>query len=221
MPSVLPDDVAAFVRTAGDEPDDILRAMDERAESEGFPHVGPEVGQFLRLLAKLIDAERVFEFGSGYGYSAYWLAGALPSDGELVLTEMDASTLEAAKENMSAGGFGAIARYEVGDALETIERCDGPFDLVLLDHEKHRYREAFEAVKPKLSAGGAIVADNAMTAGGIEFENLLSIVEGNEPADATDATRGIAAYLTAVTADPAFETVILPLGEGIAVSYRQ
>ncbi len=219
-PSVLTDDVAQFVRAVGTDPDDTLQAMDDRAAREEFPHVGPEVGRFLRLLARLTDAKRIFEFGSGYGYSAYWFAGALPTDGEIVLTEIDADELEAAREYMTAGGFDSLARYEHGDALEIADRYDGPFDLVLFDHQKHRYREALEAIKPKLATGGVIVADNAMTAGPIEFEKLLAIVEGENPEAVNTDTRGIADYLEAVTADPDFETVVLPLGEGIAVSYR-
>ncbi|MEM4782271.1 MAG: O-methyltransferase, partial [Halalkalicoccus sp.] len=83
----LADDVLRFVRATGPERDEILEEMDAYAEEHGFPHVGPEVGGFLRLSAQIADAESVFEFGSGYGYSAYWFAGALPEHGEIVLTE--------------------------------------------------------------------------------------------------------------------------------------
>jgi len=127
--------------------------MDARADREGSLTVGPAVGGWLRLLARSIDAERVFEFGSGYGYSAYWTAPALPEDGEIVLTEIDADELDDARENLERGGFADRARFEHGDAIETVERYDGPFDLVLIDNEKHRYAEAFEAVREKVPVG--------------------------------------------------------------------
>ncbi len=220
MSSVLSDEVARFVRATGPQPDETLHEMDDYAEEEGFPHVGPDVGGFLRLLARMVGAERIFEFGSGYGYSAYWFAGALPDDGEIVLTEVDEDELEMARGYLSKGGFDDLARYELGDALETIDRYDGPFDVVLIDHQKHRYRDAFEAVRPKVPVGGVLVADNAMRAGIIQFEKLLEIAEGGNPVDVNENTQGIADYLEAVRTDPAFETVVLPLGEGIAVSYR-
>ncbi|USZ72458.1 O-methyltransferase [Natronosalvus halobius] len=220
MVDVLADEVVRFVQATSPEPDETLAEMDEYAAAEGFPHVGPEVGGFLRLIARLADAERIFEFGSGYGYSAYWLAEALPDDGEIVLTEVDADELELAKSYLERGGYDALASYELGDALETVEDYEGPFDVVLIDHQKHRYAEAFAATKPKLSVGGVIVADNAMRAGIIQFEKLLEIVEGGDPDDVNEHTRGIATYLETVRADPDFETVVLPLGEGIAVSYR-
>lgn len=220
MTDVLSDDVARFVRATAPEPDETLIEMDEYAAAEGFPHVGHEVGAFCRLVARMVDARRVFEFGSGYGYSAYWFADALPEDGEIVLTEIDEDELELAGEYMTAGGYDDVATYELGDALETVEAYDGPFDVVLIDHQKHRYLEAFEAVRAKVPVGGVIVADNAMRAGIIQFDELLERVEGGDPGDLDENTRGIAEYIEAVRADPDFETVVLPLGEGIAVSYR-
>ncbi|MDQ2049828.1 O-methyltransferase [Natronolimnohabitans sp. A-GB9] len=220
MVDVLTDDIARFVRTVGPDPDETLREMDDYADREGFPHVGPEVGAFLRFLARVTDAERIFEFGSGYGYSAYWMAEALPEDGEIVLTEVDADELELAREYMANGGYDDRARYERGDALETIEAYEGPFDVVLIDHQKHRYLEAFEAVRSKLPVGSVVVADNAITAGPIQFEKLSELVAGGDPGGVNDDTQGIAAYLECVGDDPDFETIVLPLGEGIAVSYR-
>jgi len=220
MSDVLTPETLRFVRATAPDPDDTLAEMHEYAEESEFPHVGPEVGATLRLLARMVDAERVFEFGSGFGYSAYWFAAALPTDGELVLTEVDADELAMAEEYMAAGGFADRARFELGDAMETVERYDGPFDVVLIDHQKHRYRDAFAAVREKVPAGGVVVADNAITAGPIDTEQLLAHVEGRETGETNEATAGIADYLDAIRADEAFETVVLPLGEGIAVSYR-
>jgi len=217
---VLPEQTARFVRAAAPEPDDVQAEMAEYAAEHDFPTVGHGVGATLRLLARLVDARRVFEFGSGYGYSAYWFAGALPADGEVVLTEHDEDELDMAREYMARGGFDDLARYEGGDALDAIGRYDGPFDVVLIDHQKRRYREAFDAVREKVPPGGVVVADNAMTAGIIETEKLLAILEGEDPDDPNEHTLGIAEYLRTVREDEAFETVVLPLGEGIAVSYR-
>lgn len=220
MVDVLSSEITRFVRAVAPEPDETLREMDDYAEREGFPHVGPEAGGFLRFVAHLTDANRIFEFGSGYGYSAYWFADALPIDGEIVLTEIDEDELDLAREYMTRGGYGDRARYELGDAMETIDRYDGPFEVVLIDHQKHRYEDAFEAVRSKVPVDGVVVADNAITAGPIEFEKLLAIAEGNTPDEINEHTQGIADYLECVTSDPAFETIVLPLGEGIAVSYR-
>ncbi len=220
MSDVLPDRLRQLVRAAAPAPDETLVEMHEYAEAADFPHVGPEVGATLRLLARMVDAQRVFEFGSGFGYSAYWFAGALPADGEVVLTEVDADELDMARDYLAAGGYADRARFELGDALVTVETYDGPFDAVLIDNEKHRYVEAFEAVRSKVPEGGVVIADNAIAAGPLDTDAILAHLEGDDPGDLDESTAGIVAYLDRVRADPAFETVVLPLGEGIAVSYR-
>jgi len=215
----LPAVTEQFARTLAPDPDERLTEMDERAGREGFPTVGPAVGAWLRLLARLTDAERIFEFGSGFGYSAYWMAPALTGDGEIVLTEIDADELESAREYFQRGGYADRAVFEHGDAIDIVARYDGPFDLVLIDNEKQRYTEAFEAVREKLPVGGVVAADNAVEAGPLDFADIRALLAG-ESVDTSDASRGIVDYLERVRDDPHFETGLLPLGEGVAVSVR-
>jgi caffeoyl-CoA O-methyltransferase len=218
MQEVIPARVSQFARAIGST-DDVIDDMDAYADEQGFPTVGPEVGGWLSLLARMSGARSVFEFGSGFGYSAYWFAQALPNDGEIVLTERDSENLDRAREYLSRRGHLEQVTMEQGDAIETVEHYDGPFDIVLIDNEKHRYREAFEAVREKVASDGLVVADNAMTAGHMDFDALSEIVRGNV-VETNEATRGIADYLERVTNDPDFETALLPLGEGLAVSHR-
>ncbi|WP_135304542.1 O-methyltransferase [Haloarcula amylovorans] len=215
----LPDVTEQFARTLSPDPDDVIEEMDDKADREGFPTVGPAVGGWLRMLARLTDAERVFEFGSGFGYSAYWMAPALPEDGEIVLTEIDADELDEAREFLSRGDYADRAAFEHGDAIEIVSEYDGPFDVVLIDNEKDRYAEAFEAVREKVPVGGVVAADNAIEAGPLDFDDVRALLDG-EDVDANEMSRGIAAYLERVRDDPDFETGLLPLGEGVAVSVR-
>jgi caffeoyl-CoA O-methyltransferase len=220
----VPEDLEAFATAIGPQPDEILSEMEDHAAETGFPTVGPAVGGWLQQLAGLVGAERVFEFGSGFGYSAYWFARGLSTDGEIVLTEIDTEELEAAREYLERGGVAERATFELGDAIETVERHAGPFDIVLIDNEKHRYVEAFEAIRPKVPVGGVIVADNAIE-GPFEFETIRRLYLDNERLQRTDdrelkAARGIEAYLDHVGSIEAFETTLLPLGEGLTVSRR-
>ena len=215
----LPAVTEQFARTLAPDPDDIIDEMDERADREGFPTVGPAVGAWLRLLARMTDAERVFEFGSGFGYSAYWMAPAVPAEGEIVLTEIDADELDSAREYFRRGGYIDRATFEHGDAIDIVDTYEGPFDVVLVDNEKARYTEAFEAVREKVPVGGVVAADNAIEAGPLEFDDIRALLAG-EDVPASDASRGIADYLDTVRTDPDFETGLLPLGEGVAVSVR-
>jgi caffeoyl-CoA O-methyltransferase len=218
----VPEAIESFATSLGPPADAVIAAMDRRADRDDFPTVGQAVGGWLATLTALVDAERVFEFGSGFGYSAYWVARALPEDGEVILTEIDREELDAATEYFARGDLEDRARFEHGDAIDTIEDYEGPFDLVLIDNEKDRYREAFEAVREKVSHGGLVLADNAMTAGPyVDFEAVAALVSGGSAPEASDESRGVADYLRAVREDADFETTLLPLGEGVAVSRRR
>jgi len=217
---VLTDDVARFLRATGPEHTDVQAEMAAFADEHDFPNIGPESGAVLRLLARLADANTVFEFGSGFGYSASWfLRGGAE---RVILTEFDADELDQGREFMREAGLADRCVFEDGDAMETIGRYDGPFDVVLVDHQKERYADAFHAVRDKLAPGGVVAADNVMR-GPIDFDALLAHAEGDivdALASANDQTRGIADYLDAVRDDPDFETAALPIGSGLAVSTK-
>jgi caffeoyl-CoA O-methyltransferase len=221
MEAIVSEDIVQFACAMGPTSDSVIDEMDAYADEIGLPTVGPDVGGWLAFLARITDARSVFEFGSGFGYSAYWFARALPDDGEIILTEHDSEKLDRAHEYLSRGGYLDQATLEQGDAVETIEHYDSPFDIAFLDHEKHRYCEAFESIREQVSSGGFVIADNTMTAPPhVDFDDLVAFADGHD-VEMSEGTRGIANYLEMVTNDPAFETVILPLGEGVAVSHKQ
>lgn len=243
--TILPETLARFVRAMAPGTDDVFAELAERNAERGFPTVGPEVGGLLRLLARTTGARRVFEFGSGLGYSAYWIAPALPADGELVLTDLDADNLDRARAYLERGGYADRARFEVGDALETYRSYVGPFDLVLVDNHEDRYVETFELVREDVPRGGVVCADNVMGGAVVDTERAAPALEGDAgtagdvgagttaeddsgaaaevgegPEGMDESTRSVVAYLRHVRDDPEFETVLLPVGEGLAVSVR-
>jgi caffeoyl-CoA O-methyltransferase len=217
--------VDALLSTLADvesDDDPVLAEMEARADREGFPTVGREVGRVLRLLARLTGATSVFEFGSGFGYSAYWVAPVVGPDGRVVLTEVDAAELDGAREYFERGGYADRARFERGDAVQVVDEYDGPLDLALLDHENHRYVEGFEAVRGKIPAGGAVVADNVLNSSGdpgFDPADLDRALSGG-PTGENAELAGIADYYRHVRATGNFETTVLPVGEGLFVSVR-
>jgi predicted O-methyltransferase YrrM len=216
---VLSDTVRRYLRAVGPDHDPIQAEMAEHAAEQGFPIVGPEAGGVLRLLARLTGAESVFEFGSGFGYSASWFLRGMDG-GRVVLTEHDADELDLAREFLDRAGETDRAVFEAGDAVGIVDGYDGPFDVVLVDHQKRRYAEAFGKVRGKVAPGGAVVADNLLR-GPADYDALLAYLEGEaDLPDADGDTRGIADYLDAVRAAEGFETVALPVGSGLAVTTR-
>lgn len=222
MSELVSEDVSRLLELVGPSGDDVLNNMEEHGQEIGFPTVGSEVGGFLRLCARMVDAESIFEFGSGFGYSAYWFADALSDDGRIVLTEHDADEIELAEEYFEQGDREHKAVFEQGDALEIIEEYDGPFDVVLIDHQNQRYEEAFDAVRNKVSSDGVVIADNVIVAADyLQTDLLVEILDGESPDDVNEDTRGIADFYRRLRSDPEFETSLVPIGEGITVSFKQ
>lgn len=199
-------------------PDEILTEMDEYGRKTNFPTVGPDVGRFLRVAVLVAGAERVFEFGSGFGYSAVWMADALPDDGEIVLTDYDEENVERARDFMERAGYGDRGTFHVGDAIDAFDGTRGTFDVVLIDHEKHRYVEAFDRVEDRIPEGGIVIADNVLD-GPVDPRDVKAGLTGDEPSDS--ATAGIVSYIERVRDAPTFETVIVPLDQGISISVRR
>jgi predicted O-methyltransferase YrrM len=216
------DDLLSTLAGIESEDDPVLADMEARADREEFPTVGREVGSVLRLCARLAGVTSVFEFGSGFGYSAYWVAPVVGPDGEVVLTEVDGDELAQAREYFERGGYADRARFERGDAVSLVSEYDGPFELVLLDHENHRYVEGFEAVRGKVPVGGVVVADNVLHSSGdpgFDPADLDRVLSGGSTGENAELA-GIADYYRHVRAAEDFETTVLPVGEGLFVSVR-
>lgn len=218
MAAPVPDDLATFLARTAPTPTDLQVDMADHGRETGFPIIGPVAGGVCLVVARLVGARTVFEFGSGFGYSASWFARAIPPDRRIVLTDHDPANLERARGFLERADVADRAVFAPGDALETVETYPGPFDVVLLDHEKRRYEDGFTAVRDKVARGGAVIADNIL-AGAVSFAEVRDHVSGEARPDGS-AAAGIARYLERVRADPAFDTVVLPVDEGLAVSVR-
>ena len=189
--------------------DPVAGEMERLAEKRRFPIVGPLVGRLLYLLARSIGARTVFECGSGYGYSAYWFARALPPEGRVFLTEGSKENCASARDFL--GRAGLLDRVEIneGDALEILPGRPGPFDIVFCDIDKRDYPRVHPLMKPRLRAGGLFVCDNMLWSGR---------VASSEHQD--DNTLGVRELTRLLYADAELETTLLPLRDGVSVSLR-
>jgi len=190
--------------------DPILREMEVLAAERRFPIVGPMVGRLLHMLTRLIRARRVIELGSGFGYSAYWFARALPPGGTVILTDRDGRQAAEAASFLERGGYTDRVRIEVGDALEILDRVGGEFDIVFNDIDKAEYPRVLDKAAAALRPGGLLISDNMLWFGAVLDE---------APSD--PATRGVQELTRLLYDSPEFETVLIPLRDGVTVStYR-
>jgi predicted O-methyltransferase YrrM len=145
----------------------------EASEAAGLPphNVSPSQGKLLHLLARMQGARTILEIGTLGGYSAIWLARALPRGGHLVTLESDLGHAEVARANLERAGLADIVRLRTGPALATLQRLleedAGPFDLIFIDADKPGNPDYLEWSLELSRTGTVIVADNVVRNGDV------------------------------------------------------
>jgi len=194
-----------------DEP--VLLEMEAEAREKGFPIVERMVGVVLEILARSIGAKRVFELGSGYGYSGYWFARAVGPDGEIHLTDGDPENEQKARSYLSRVGLWEPVTFHVGDAVTSLNAAEGQFDIVYCDIDKHGYPEAWRAARERIRPGGFWICDNTLWSG--------RVTEGFDEEDRRpEWTAAIKEVNRAVASDPDYLATILPIRDGDTVALR-
>ncbi len=166
-----------------------------------------------RLLEALIvagGARSVLEVGTFTGVGTLVMASAVGPGGRVTTLERDEATAAVARRHISASPVGERVSLVVGDALETIGGLEGPFDLVYIDAWKADYPAYYDAVLPKLSERGVIVADNLFRSG-----------EAFEARDEDPGNVGIREFAQRVQADDAVHNVLLTIGDGVMLVWRR
>jgi predicted O-methyltransferase YrrM len=161
--------------------------------------IGEETAIFLNTLVKSVKPKIILEIGTSYGYSTIWLAEAAQTYGGNVITlEMDTEKSTYAKQKMLEAGLGNI-EFVVGDALEYLSQTQERFDFVLLDLWKELYIPSFDLFYPKLNNRAFVISDNMLFPQHSEQEMNL--------------------YRNHLKQTNDFDSVLLPIGSGIEVSY--
>ena len=203
------DDVAAWLKEhAGIDGDPVLDDMHREAAERGFPIVGPEVGRLLFQMARLTGARRIFEIGSGFGYSTLWFARALEDGGRIYHTDGDGENTRKAREYLDRAGVLDRAVFSTGDASEILAKTPGEFDIIFMDIDKDQYPEGYKVLRDRVKVGGMVVVDNLVWSG--------RVAEGEDDPD----TAGIREYLRLMWSDPDFMSSLMPVRDGVGLSVR-
>lgn len=188
--------------------DAVFIEMEKYADKEGFPAVGPQVGALLALLVNISGASKILELGSGFGYSAMWMAKAMTTEGIIILTDESADFKKKAAGYFEKIGLSDRIEYKVGNSIQIMTELTGPFDLIFNDIDKEDYPAVIDLAYPRLRKGGILVTDNTLWYGH---------VVSDEP---DETTRAILKHNDVLTSHSGFFTVQLPLRDGLSVSVK-
>lgn len=188
-----------------------LARMERYARKTRFPIIGPAVGHLCYQLARTIGATRVFELGSGFGYSTAWFARAVKENGGGVVHHVvwDEELSLQARAHLEALGLGDQVRYTVGEAVDALRRERGEFDLIFNDIDKRGYPASLPVIESKLRSGGLLVTDNLLWSGRI-FDSK----------DRSPDTQGVRKMTSLVMKSPNWTASIVPIRDGVLVARK-
>jgi predicted O-methyltransferase YrrM len=173
-------DVDAYIeeRLVGD--DEALSAAIRESAAAGLPAIAVSAahGKMLHLLALSIGARRILEVGTLGGYSAIWMARALPPGGELISLEIDPRNAEVARKNIERAGLGSRVQVKLGPAIESLPNLAGPFDMAFIDADKESNAAYFDHAVRMSRSGGVIIVDNVVRGGGVIDIKGNAMVQG-------------------------------------------
>ncbi|RMG60787.1 MAG: O-methyltransferase [Calditrichaeota bacterium] len=201
-------DVEAYLQKMTPESHPVLQEMESLAARRNFPIVGPLVGRLLYLLIEFGHVHTVLECGSGFGYSAIWMALALPENGSILCIEYEEKNLELARQFAEKAEVAHKIKFVQGDALEVVKSLQETYDFILNDVNKPQYPMILPDLIRLLRVGGMLVTDNVLWKGQVAQANP------------DEKTRAIQTYNQALFQEPGLWTSIVPLRDGVALSVK-
>src|SRR5918997_1033467 len=193
MAFIVRDEIERYAAEHTTPPTELLaRLAEETRATLSSPQMltGTIEGRFLELLVFASGARRVLEVGTYSGYSSISMAAGLPPDGHIDTCEVDERHAEVARRYIEEAGLSDRITVNLGPALETLGRLEGPFDFFFIDADKENYVNYYDAVLPKLAERGLIAADNTLWSGRVLDED-----------DDSESTRAITTFNEHVRAD--------------------
>ncbi len=207
-------DVERYMRSLlahHDEP--VLLEMEKVAEEKHFPIVNRHVGVTLEILTRAIEARRIFELGSGYGYSAYWFAKGGGPNAEIHCTDGDPENAKTAESFLRRVGLWDRITFHVSDAVTALKKTSGDYDIVYNDIDKHGYPDAWRASRDRVRPGGFYICDNVLWSG--------RVAENSSENDERPAwTQAIKKHNAMIASDTDYLSSILPIRDGVMLAHR-
>lgn len=205
--------IHAYCLKNSSQESEVLQELDRETHVK---HLSPRMlsghlqGNFLSILSGLIQPNRILEIGTYTGYSAICLAAGLKKDGKLITIDVNEELEKITKKHFEKAGLSEKIEFKIGNALEIIPTLSETFDMVFIDADKKNYLNYFYNVKEKVSRNGLIIADNVLWSGKTVDEMC------NDP-----ETNCLREYNRVVASDPDFESVLLPVRDGLMLSRKK
>ena len=213
MSNIVNDKVENYIRETLKPSQGLLRDLEIYAEENSVPIIHKEVADLLRVILKLKMPKKILELGCAIGYSSLFFADVLDGDVEIVTTERNPIMLERAQDNIKKAGMEDRIKILVGDAEETLKDLEGTFDMIFIDAAKGHYKMFFDMLIGKLNHGGIVISDNILYKGMIASDDY--VVRRKKT-----IVKRMRTYLDYICDLEGISTSLIPIGDGLAISYK-
>src|SRR3954470_20610147 len=213
MSPILSEHVESYLQGLRPERSEVMAEMEAVAERDGVPIVHWETGRLLAALCRAMDPV-VLEVGTAIGYSTLHMAEQLDR-GRVVTLERDPERAAQARDFLSRAGVADRVEIVEGDARETIERVEGPFDFLFVDATKDQYRDYIELAEPKLTERALLVVDNLLMSGEV------ALPENEETFWSDDSLVAARALNAELLTSERWLGAVLPVGDGVGLAARR
>ncbi|MCD8218102.1 MAG: O-methyltransferase [Clostridiales bacterium] len=193
----------------------LLTQIEREARETYVPVIRPETQSFLKVMLALHRPEKILEVGTAVGFSALLMAEYNPVRAEITTIENYEKRIPIARENFRRAGREEQITLLEGDAADILKTLDGPYDLIFMDAAKGQYIHFFEDVLRLLKPGGLLLSDNVLQEGDI-IESRFAVTRRNRTIH-----KRMREYLYTLTHHDQLTTVILPVGDGVAVTVKK
>lgn len=214
--SILPNKkIEEYLANFSTNKDEKLVQLEAYAKEQKVPIMEERALSVMLHILKLHQPNKILEIGAAIGYSAIRMAKALPNT-KIVTIEIDPHRFELAEQNIRACGLENQITIYHGDALEIVQevKLDGPFDALFIDASKGQYKRFFQAYEPLLSKRAVVFSDNVLFKGLVAEEMI-------ESKRLKSLAKKIKEYNEWLMNQSDWDTVIIPIGDGLAFSIKR
>ena len=205
------DEISQYLEGAHRPPHPLLLELEQHGRKDGIPIVSRETGRLLSTLVHMMQANRILEIGTAYGYSTLWMALAQPPMGKIWTIDPDISRTEVAMSYFKRAGEDDNIEIANTPALQLLENFpQRNFDIVFIDANKSEYVAYLDLVIPMLKLSGVVVVDNCL------LEGRVAVAHRGEDEDVAT----IRAFNDYFLNHPSLDSTILDVGDGTGLGAR-
>lgn len=207
--------MVAYINSLDTGNSEIVDTIEEEAIAAYVPIIRKEMQSFLKVLLEMKRPKRILEVGTAVGFSALLMSEHVDEDCHITTIEKYEPRIPIAKENFKRAGKEHQITLLEGDAMEFLQKLEGPYDFIFMDAAKGQYIHFLPDILRLLSTGGILLSDNVLQDGDI-IQSRFAVERRNR----TIHSR-MREYLYTLTHHEQLTTSLIPLGDGVTLSVKK